>query len=238
MAAFPSGDIFDANFYKTVDQVNAELGRNGELDDLTKIDDTIYFFHKQYFDVQRVVSIKKLGEEKVTYPISLPKNVEFAIIPKDTVIYRYARETEGPKTDGPRFYAESDTFDFESVASASGRGRMFTYIVQQDLTIVNFNKRWRSQLWCLNDCPADEWDCRGMLPYHLYEDMLYTICKNAGAKGWRAAIFNDQKPERKKNKMFLGENTEFEIALFSSDYVEKIPDAPQIPAIPLIMLRF
>lgn len=213
--------MYDVHFYKTISEVKEALDKNGTLSisdgmSILKSGDTIHLLLTYYFDVSRVYVINTAN--KITYPISLPSNVEFITIPKGSVIYRYAKEDEGPKEDAPRFYAESQTFQFVGVASASGSGEVFTYTVQEPLRIVNFNKRWRSQLWCLDD--SDE-DCKGPLSYDAYEHMLYTICAKAGAHGWRAACFNDQWDERQKNKSFDAPK-EFEIALFSSHYVKKM----------------
>jgi len=209
---------YDASFFKTPEEVRDMLGGNlikGDMVSFLESDVTYMLFTRKY-DVERVYTIRNLKTDEITYPISLPSDVEIITLSKGTLIYRYHKE-EGPKIDAPRFYAESPSFRFDGVASASGSGAVSAFTVLEDLRIVNFDKRWRSHLWGGDD----DNDNRYPMTYEIYEHMLYTICKNAGAQGWRAACFNDQWEERKENKSFDAPK-EFEIALFSSEYVKKM----------------
>ena len=199
------------------------------------------------------------------YPISLPKNSLYKILNKGTIIYRKTKKDEEEKHEKPRFYAERLSFSFGGAldgAASEKNGTIYKYRVLNDIKIIDFNNNWRTQIWYKRyEHPVyfpyvritnayqylipkeyqEDFQCT------FYEDILMHACKEANAVGWRAACFNDQKKIYSKylnwshkdtNKIFLSDNTEFEIALFDSNYVQRVEDDVDETKEDAVKLRF
>ena len=256
----------DKNFYKTLEEVQAMLDPKsdgkfvaGRKTQFLECNGKTYMLLTHTYDVKRVYCISDTSQEphQITYPISLPSDVEVSttVLKKDAVIYRCHKE-EGPTLDAPRFYAESLDYPFKQVATASGSGQLSKFTIQKDLIIVNFSTRWRSQLWGGHDDQFPLSDSN-------YEHMLCTLCKEKGADGWRAAVLKDQPKAQHEDQHEdhsddhsddhsedhsedqppeqLPPGTLFEIALFSSTYVAHEGPAEAASSVPGLLnfyLRF
>jgi hypothetical protein len=215
---------WDPNYFSTYDKVYEDLCREygsptvsedrfGPTMLTFKEKDKIFLVYHAFFaGFHRVKCIEE--SKHVTYPISLPTDVEFKTLSPGDFLYRMRSDDEG-RQENRRFYAERPTFKFRGIATKGyENGGVYRYKVKKPIRVVNFNRRWRSRIW-----GGDVNNAVGA--YSFYESVLQNLCAEAGALGWRAAAWEDQR-EDVQAKKFLEADPEFEIVLFSSDLVESL----------------
>ena len=213
---------WDPNYFPTFDEALTRLSeKHGEVKQVWKqMSYTVVFFANKALNLfTRFIGGKKrvwrITGDTAEYPISLPTDYELITLRPGDTMYRMRNDNEGPKIGDHRFYAERSTFKFRGTASTGyEHGGLYKYVVLEPITIVNFNKRWRSRIW-----GGDE--DNDVAGYHSYETILQQVCEEVGAQGWRAGVWGDQRPAVQAKK-FLEADPEFEIALFSSELVKSL----------------
>jgi|SaaInlStandDraft_1057018.scaffolds.fasta_scaffold150858_1 hypothetical protein len=243
----------DPTYFKTINEIKKKLDEQEKNISKEKtisfknsavmlMYDNNRYYHLQCYQ-NYVIWYYLLPNSEIIYPITLPEKYKLMTLRTGTKIYRKAREDEQEKRGEPRFYAEKISYPFDTVATArtDSGAKVYTYVVKENIKIVNFDKRWRSQIWHVrSDLDPTYYNTVNSINNLTkeYESILQHVCESAGAVGWRAACFGDQKKERQQNKIFLSDNTEFEIALFDSNYVQRVEDDVDETKEDAVKLRF